>query len=592
METLQGQVQLQPDEQLTDFALSPPGPGSVRTLPVLAAAVLDRFGAPSLKLYDIATGQQIRELSGHIDTIRGLTFSGDGRWLVSASEDQTVSVWELADLESSLERLKRLKGVHLAPGDRGLIVQTAAEGTPLREGDRITGIVRDGKGVLLESPGALAESIFGNQPGAEIRLWRERPNTQPEWVRIKLERAIAERKPLVSLFFMPGAAGPTPRWLAWTPLGTYDLSEQALEEFLGWHFNTEQPDAPTRFAAAANYRGLQRPFLLRDLIVGQPPPVPLSPPHADLMLDPPGGGDGEGGRMTRQPPRRLLLTVTDRAFPLEAIGSVRWSLGGESEPFPRTATRIWTADLTDRRIAPRRWYDAVAVIRTNEATPQEFTYKQRFRIMPDPPTLEVDRPAQHEVVGEERLNVAARIKGAVEGERLRVRLVPGAGAAAGPELAEVGPSPLSFEKAITLKPGTNEIVLEAFPADLSPRDAELETHRRVIQVTYQKKEKALPPSIVLGTFSTLGEGPPTPVRIPRDGQPRDFLVEVPRIRITGRIEGKAALSEGTLDDGAGLVRSLSGFQPAKAAAFDFQEEIKLLPDTRARKIRLRARACG
>ena len=80
------------------------------------------------------------------------------------------------------------------------------------------------------------------------------------------------------------------------------------------------------------------------------------------------------------------------------------------------------------------------------------------------------------------------------------------------------------------------------------------------------------------------------MRIPRDGQPRNFLVEVPRIRITGRIEGKAALSEGTLDDGAGLVQSLSGFQPAKAAAFDFQEEIKLLPDTKARRIRLRARA--
>ena len=131
----------------------------------------------------------------------------------------------------------------------------------------------------------------------------------------------------------------------------------------------------------------------------------------------------------------------------------------------------------------------MAVIRTNEATPQEFTYKQRFRFVPDPPTLEVDRPAQHEVVGEERLNVAARIKGAIEGERLRVRLLPGAGAAAGPELTEVGPSPLSFEKAIKLKPGTNEIVLEAFPADLSPRDAELETHRRVIQVIVSEERE-------------------------------------------------------------------------------------------------------
>ena len=588
---LEGQVQLQPEDQLTDFALSPPGPGSVRTLPVLAVALLDRFGAPSLKLYDGATGQQVRELSGHTDTIRGLSFSGDGRWLVSASEDQTVSVWDLADLESSLEQLKRLQGVHLAPGDRGLVVQKAAEGNPLREGDRITGIIRDGKGVLLEAPGALAQSIFSNHPGEEISLWRERPNAQPEWVRIKLERAIAERKPLVSLFFAPqAAAGQTPRWLAWTPLGTYDLSDQALEDFLGWHFNIEQTDAPTRFAEAAKYRGLQRPGLLRELIMGPEPPPPLPPPRADLLLDPPGERDSEGVRMSRQPPSRLRLTVTDRSFPLEAIGSVRWSLdGGDPEPFPPTAARAWTVELQGRRLAPRRWHDATAMIRTNEPTPQEFTYKHRFRFVPEPPTIEVDRPRQREVVGEERLNVSARIKGAVEGERLRVRLLQGAGPAAGPALVEVGPSPLRFEKSIKLQPGTNVIALEVSPADLAPRDAELETHRQAIQVVFQKKEKALPPAIALRAFSALGGGTPTPARIPQGGQPLDFLVEVPRIRIDGRIEGKAALSEGTLDDGTGRVRRLSDFHPGKAAAFDFQEEIKLLPDTKAQTIRLQAR---
>ena len=324
--------------------------------------------------------------------------------------------------------------------------------------------------------------------------------------------------------------------------------------------------------------------------MGPEPPRPLPPPRADLLLDPPGERGRDGDSMSRQPPGRLRLTVTDRSFPLEAIDSVRWSLdGGDPEPFPRTAGRAWTAELQGRRIAPRRWHDAIVIIRTNEATPQEFTYKHRFRFVPEPPTIEVDRPAQHEVVGEERLNVSARIKGAVEGERLRVRLLQGAGPAAGPALVEVGPSPLRFEKAIKLQPGTNEIALEASPADLSPQDAELETHRQVIQVMFQKKEKALPPAIVLRAFSTLGGGPPTPVRIPQDGQPRDFLVEVPRIRIDGRIEGKAALSEGTLDDGTGPVRRLSDFHPGKAATFDFQEEIKLLPDTKARTIRLQAR---
>src|SRR5208283_3114564 len=150
-------------------------------------------------------------------------------------------------------------------------------------------------------------------------------------------------------------------------------------------------------------------------------------------------------------------------------------------------------------------------------------------------------------------------------------------------------SRLSFEKAITLQSGTNEIVLEASPADLSPRDAELETHRQAIQVVFQKREKALPPAIDLRAFSTLGGGTPTPARIPQAGQPLDFVVEVPSIRIDGRIEGKAALSEGTLDDGTGRVRRLRDFHPGKAAAFDFREEIKLLPDTKVQTIRLQGR---
>src|SRR5262249_38448423 len=204
--------------------------GSVRALPVLALAVLDRFGAPSLKLYDSLSGKQVRELSGHTDAIRGLAFSVDGRWLVSASEDQTVSVWDVSDLESSLERLKRLRDVELAPGDRGLVVRKAAEGSPLREGDRLTGIVRDGKGVLYDSSAGLIQAIFRSQPGQTITLWRERPDAAPAWVTIPLDRAIAERKPQLSLYFTPGAADQPPRWLAWTPLGAYDLSDQALED--------------------------------------------------------------------------------------------------------------------------------------------------------------------------------------------------------------------------------------------------------------------------------------------------------------------------------------------------------------------------
>ena len=64
----------------------------------------------------------------------------------------------------------------------------------------------------------------------------------------------------------------------------------------------------------------------------------------------------------------------------------------------------------------------MAVIRTNEATPQEFTYKLRFRFVPGPPTIEVDQPASSRVLDQERFVVSARIEAPLR-RRIRPRPV-------------------------------------------------------------------------------------------------------------------------------------------------------------------------
>jgi WD40 repeat protein/tRNA A-37 threonylcarbamoyl transferase component Bud32 len=53
----------------------------------------------TIKLWDLATGQEALTLRGHKDNIRALAFNVDGR-LVSASEDQTVKVWEASPVLS------------------------------------------------------------------------------------------------------------------------------------------------------------------------------------------------------------------------------------------------------------------------------------------------------------------------------------------------------------------------------------------------------------------------------------------------------------------------------------------------------------
>ncbi|CAH2297181.1 WD repeat-containing 36 [Pelobates cultripes] len=58
----------------------------------MLAVALDDFG---LNVLDIETRRIVRKFSGHNGKINDMTFSPDGRWLLTASMDCTVKVWDL-----------------------------------------------------------------------------------------------------------------------------------------------------------------------------------------------------------------------------------------------------------------------------------------------------------------------------------------------------------------------------------------------------------------------------------------------------------------------------------------------------------------
>jgi WD40 repeat protein len=51
---------------------------------------------PTAELTDFGSGQLIRSFSGHTDSVINAAFSGDGKWLVTGSRDNTARVWEVA----------------------------------------------------------------------------------------------------------------------------------------------------------------------------------------------------------------------------------------------------------------------------------------------------------------------------------------------------------------------------------------------------------------------------------------------------------------------------------------------------------------
>ena len=70
------------------MALSPDGK-------ILASGSSDK----TIKLWDVATGREIRTLSGHTHWVNSVAFSPDGKILASGSWDGRILLW---DVEAAL----------------------------------------------------------------------------------------------------------------------------------------------------------------------------------------------------------------------------------------------------------------------------------------------------------------------------------------------------------------------------------------------------------------------------------------------------------------------------------------------------------
>jgi WD40 repeat protein len=137
-----------------------------------------------VEIVDLASGDALRVLSGHIDGVWGVAFSPDGALLATASADRTARVWETTSGQhrGTLEgHTGGVTGVAFSPD--GALLATASDDGTARLWNPVTGALRatlvsleaGGYAVLLPDGSYKLEGDPGRSLWWAIKLCRFAP---------------------------------------------------------------------------------------------------------------------------------------------------------------------------------------------------------------------------------------------------------------------------------------------------------------------------------------------------------------------------------------------------------------------------------
>jgi WD40 repeat protein len=500
-------------------------------------------GEAGLGLYDADTLEQVRELTGHVAAIRSLSFSKDGTRLASAAEDQTVAVWDLAGIPQLLGGRGTLRGVSVVdqPGKKGLRVahvepeSSAAKNEKLRGEEVIVGLVEKAKVREFDTARDFYVALSEHKPGSDVTLRL----ADGKDIKLTLDQAIDERKPLLSLFITRDSD-----WIGWSPTGPYESSGMKAEGYLGWHIGTDKPDRPTTFALAKEYhKEYHQPGALSELYatgkVQPKPPPPPPKPRMSLFLGVPDGAPPEldpQGRLVLKR-RSAVLRLQIEEFPTNLVKSVSWQLdGGARKEFAAPQDHEWTVNLGGELTPTREPHIVRVILETKDDDPRRYTEQISFRYQPPPPGLELLGPG---APGRKTVNDIVELNAVKKAFPLKVKLTPGpAGEKVKVSLTQDGKElktstedkVATLERNLELHEGLNLIKLLAANEGAQAGD-DSEVARLVLRINFRPE----PVRIVLRELVPMGDS--TGIRL--DAQSGDpIIVHTPRVRLKGIVQAK------------------------------------------------------
>jgi WD40 repeat protein len=281
-------LQLTPTERRwCCFTLIPPAPEQGRTK--LTAAVGTEEGY--IVIYSLPDGRRTRVLAGHAGAVRALAPSRDGRWLATASADQTVRLWSLsgcdtrASLGAKIERAPTGKWVVTS-----IVGRSPAQQMGLKVGDAVLKVSsknKKGTGEIVTEDlpiDDLDARLAAIEPGVDAQIV----------IDLGRPKLSTNRFDQPSLSLLPGS---DKEWIVWMPEGIYDTSIAGDRRLLGWHVNKVDAANPndfiplsSEFYPMSRFEGqLHKPAVINrvlqtgDVIAGLGPVVVEPPPTIRIV---------------------------------------------------------------------------------------------------------------------------------------------------------------------------------------------------------------------------------------------------------------------------------------------------------------------
>ncbi|EKM55062.1 uncharacterized protein PHACADRAFT_142939 [Phanerochaete carnosa HHB-10118-sp] len=246
--------------------------GTVRLRYLLTGAITEaeNLEGHSACLWDVATGQLIREFVGHSDAIYSVGFSLDGRRIATGSLDETVIIWDVATgtrVATCRGHYKRVLSVAFSPNgervtsggdDRRIMVWNAEGGELLKSFEGHTGLIASvafapGGDVIISSSNDTTMRFWDIETGACLLVLN--PATWGSTVRLSPDGSgvLVDGERLIRLWAPLDEDAQAAASLPWLPRRTWPM--YYIEE--GWIFSLT-PTRRTRLCwVPADWQGLK-----------------------------------------------------------------------------------------------------------------------------------------------------------------------------------------------------------------------------------------------------------------------------------------------------------------------------------------------